>query len=180
MNGGWWPRTRDPAAELPDLATAVAERLGEDARVTGAQISRRAHNLLVEDYASVLLRSSTGVLGTVEVGNGFPRVGTDGEWKIAGRDAILTVKDNVMKLATAEGDEVTPGTGSEAPYYTTIRDALDWTQAEFGRISQACGGCLTIVLPGDTVSLLVSDAAFNNKQVGTGKPVTASGLSSSS
>ncbi len=101
---------------------------GEDARVTGAQISYRAHGQRVEDYASVLLRSGSGVLGTVEVGNGFPRVGTDGEWKIAGRDAILTVKDNVMKLATAEGDEVTPGTEIEAPYYTTIRDALDCWQ----------------------------------------------------
>jgi predicted dehydrogenase len=101
---------------------------GEDARVTGAQISTRAHGLLVEDYASVLLRTGSGVLGTVEVGNGFPRVGTDGEWKIAGRDAILTVKDNVMKLATAEGDEVTPGTEIEAPYFTTIRDALDCWQ----------------------------------------------------
>jgi predicted dehydrogenase len=101
---------------------------GEDARVTGAQISYRAHGQRVEDYASVLLRSGRGVLGTVEVGNGFPRVGTDGEWKIAGRDAILTVKDNVMKLATAEGDEVTPGTEIEAPYYTTIRDALDCWQ----------------------------------------------------
>ena len=101
---------------------------GEDARVTGAQISYRAHGQRVEDYASVLLRSSSGVLGTVEVGNGFPRVGTDGEWKIAGRDAILTVKDNVMKLATADGDEVTPGTEIEAPYYTTIRDALDCWQ----------------------------------------------------
>ena len=101
---------------------------GEDARVTGAQISTRAHGQRVEDYASVLLRSSSGVLGTIEIGNGFPRVGTDGEWKIAGRDAILTVKDNVMKLATADGDEVTPGTEIEAPYYTTIRDALDCWQ----------------------------------------------------
>ena len=33
MNGGWWPRTRDPAAELPDLATAVAERLGVVRRI---------------------------------------------------------------------------------------------------------------------------------------------------
>jgi predicted dehydrogenase len=101
---------------------------GEDARVTGAQISRRAHDLLVEDYASVLLRSTSGVLGTVEVGNDFPRVGTDGEWKIAGRDAILTVKDGVMKLATAEGDEITQGTEIEAPYFTTVRDALDCWQ----------------------------------------------------
>ena len=40
-----------------------------------------------------MLRSASGILGTVEVGNGFPRDGTDGEWKIAGRDAILTMKD---------------------------------------------------------------------------------------
>jgi hypothetical protein len=33
MNGGWWPRTRDPAAELPDLATSVAERLGVVRRI---------------------------------------------------------------------------------------------------------------------------------------------------
>src|SRR5207245_1755707 len=58
---------------------------GEDAQVTGAQLSRRAHERPVEDYASVMLRSASGILGTVEVGNGFPRDGTDGEWKIAGR-----------------------------------------------------------------------------------------------
>jgi predicted dehydrogenase len=98
---------------------------GEEARVTGAQLSRRAHEQRVEDYASVQLRSASGVLGTVEIGNTFPRVGTDGEWKIAGRDAILTVKDGVMKLATAEGDETTQGTEIEAPYFTTVRDALD-------------------------------------------------------
>ncbi len=98
---------------------------GEDAHVTGAQISRRAHGLRVEDYASVLLRSAGGILGTVEVGNGFPRVGTDGEWKIAGRDAILTVKDGVLKLATARGDEITPCPDSEIRYRPAIEDTLE-------------------------------------------------------
>src|SRR5580693_6372540 len=98
---------------------------GEQAQVTGAQVSRRAHEYPVEDYASVLLRSESGILGTVEVGNGFPRDGTDGEWKIAGRDAILTMKDGLMKLATAEGDENLPGAGITAPYFSTVRDALD-------------------------------------------------------
>lgn len=98
---------------------------GEEAHVTGAQLSRRAHDQRVEDYASVLLRSAGGILGTIEVGNGFPRVGTDGEWKIAGRDAILTVKDGAMKLATASGDEITKGTEIETPYFTAVRDALD-------------------------------------------------------
>jgi hypothetical protein len=52
-------------------------------------------------------------------------VGTDGEWKIAGRDAILTLKDSVLKLATAQGDETTPCPDSEARYFVAIRDALD-------------------------------------------------------
>ncbi|HXJ84481.1 MAG TPA: Gfo/Idh/MocA family oxidoreductase [Candidatus Methylomirabilis sp.] len=98
---------------------------GEDAQVTGAQISRRAHAQAVEDYASVLLRSTSGVLGTIEVGNNFPRDGTDGEWKIAGRDAILTLKDGILKLATATGDETLPSGDITTPYATTVRDALD-------------------------------------------------------
>jgi predicted dehydrogenase len=101
---------------------------GEDAQVTGTQVSRRGHDLAVEDYASVMLRSASGVLGTVEVGNGFPRDGTDGEWKVAGRNAILTMKDGVIKLATADGDETLPGTEIAAPYFTTVRDALDHWQ----------------------------------------------------
>jgi len=98
---------------------------GEDAKVTGAQVSRLAHQQRIEDYASVLLRSTSGILGTIEVGNGFPRDGTDGEWKIAGRDAILTLKDGVLKLATATGDESLPSGDITTPYFTTLRDLLD-------------------------------------------------------
>jgi len=98
---------------------------GEQAQVTGAQLSRRAHERPVEDYASVMLRSASGILGTIEVGNGFPRDGTDGEWKIAGRDAILSMKDGIVKLAGAEGDETFSGTDLTLPYFLTVRDALD-------------------------------------------------------
>ena len=109
---------------------------GEEAQVTAAQLSRRAHECPVEDYASVLLRSTSGILGTVEVGNGFPRDGTDGEWKIAGRDAMLTMKDGLLKLSTAKGDEVFPGTDITSPYFATLRDALDrWRQGEPPSIS---------------------------------------------
>jgi predicted dehydrogenase len=101
---------------------------GEDAQVIAAQLSRRAHDQPVEDYASVMLRSASGILGTVEVGNGFPRDGTDGEWKLAGRDAILTMKDGVLKLATAAGEESLPGGDITSPYFITRRDALDHWQ----------------------------------------------------
>ena len=98
---------------------------GEEAQVTGAQFSSRAHGNAVEDFASVLLRSKSGILGTIEVGNTFPRDGTDGEWKLAGRDAILIMKDGTMKLATAEGDETLTGADLTAPYFIAVRDALD-------------------------------------------------------
>jgi predicted dehydrogenase len=109
---------------------------GEAAKVTGAQFSHRAHDCAVEDYASVMLRSTSGILGTVEVGNTFPRDGTDGEWKIAGRDAILTMKDNVVKLATKDGDKILPGTDITAPYFTVVRDALDrWQEGKVPSVS---------------------------------------------
>jgi predicted dehydrogenase len=101
---------------------------GEPATVTSAQLSRRAHDCAVEDYASVMLRSASGILGTVEVGNCFPRNGTDGEWKIAGRDAILTMKDGIVKLTTAETDETLPSSDLTAPYFMAVRDALDHWQ----------------------------------------------------
>ncbi|GAA0285875.1 DUF5994 family protein [Actinomadura nitritigenes] len=34
MDGGWWPRSRDAAAELPELVITLAERLGAATRLT--------------------------------------------------------------------------------------------------------------------------------------------------
>jgi len=98
---------------------------GEDAQVTGAQLSWRARGQRVEDYASVLLRSSSGVLGTVEVGNTFPQNGTDGGWKIAGRDALLLFTEGLMRLVTEDGEETMPGEPDIPLARTALRDALD-------------------------------------------------------
>lgn len=98
---------------------------GEEATVTGAQLSSSALRQPVEDYASVLVRSASGILGTVEVGNTFPRAGTDAEWKVAGRDAILVLRDGTVRLTTAEGEEVTPGEPVEPLALTALRDTLD-------------------------------------------------------
>ena len=98
---------------------------GEEAEVTGAQVSSRALGQPVEDYASVLLRSASGILGTIEIGNTFPRVGTDGEWKIAWRDAILSLKDGTLRLTTSEGEATEAGEPAEPIALTALRDALD-------------------------------------------------------
>jgi len=98
---------------------------GEAAEVTGAQLSSRALGQRVEDYASVLVRSAGGVLGTIEVGNMFPRDGTDGEWKVSGRDALLVLKEDTLRLITAGGEETAPAKPAEPLARTALREALD-------------------------------------------------------
>jgi predicted dehydrogenase len=110
---------------------------GESARVTGAQMTSRALGERVEDYASVLVRTESGVLGTIEVGNLNPRVGGDGEWKISGRDALLkVVDDTVMRLITHDSDETTEVPEPEPLALTALRDALDrWRRGERPEVS---------------------------------------------
>lgn len=81
---------------------------GEDIEVTGAQLSWSTHAQPVEDYASVLVKSRKGVLGTIEVGNAFPSDGTDGELKVAFQRGILKTEGNDVKLYTADGVKTLP------------------------------------------------------------------------
>lgn len=97
---------------------------GEEIDVTGAQLSWSTHTQPVEDYASVLVKSKQGVLGTIEVGNGFPRDGTDGEWKVAFRDAILTSKDGVLKLNTGDGEAILPSEPPDNPSVMMLRQTM--------------------------------------------------------
>jgi predicted dehydrogenase len=99
---------------------------GEAATVTAAQLSARALGQRVEDYASVQLRTASGVLGTIELGNTVPYAGSDGEFKIAGRDAILTTyHDDTLRLITAGGEEMTAARPAEPLYPTAVRAILD-------------------------------------------------------
>jgi predicted dehydrogenase len=104
---------------------------GEDATVTGAQVSSRALGKPVEDYASVLLCSASGVLGTIEVGNTYPGKGADAEWKLAGRDAMLVLRDGKLTCATARGEEALPAETPEPLAALAIHDALArWQRGE--------------------------------------------------
>ena len=113
---------------------------GENATVTAAQISNRAEEQRIEDYASVLLRSESGILGTIEVGYTFPRRttegasnaqpadklpdGADGEWKIAGRDALITAKDGALRIVTRDGETRRPNPPAEPPSFRIIQDTI--------------------------------------------------------
>lgn len=99
---------------------------GEEARVTGAQLSARALGQRVEDYASVQLRTAGGVLGTIELGNTVPYAGSDGEFKVAGRDAILvSYHDDTLRLITADGEQTSSAPPAAPLYPTAVRDIID-------------------------------------------------------
>ena len=99
---------------------------GEPARVTGAQLSARALGQRVEDYASVQLRTAGGVLGTIELGNTVPYAGSDGEFKIAGRDGILVAyHDDTLRLITADGEETVSAPPAEPLYPAAVRAIID-------------------------------------------------------
>jgi predicted dehydrogenase len=104
---------------------------GEDARVAGVQLSARALEQPVEDYASVLLRTTSGVLGTIEVGNTFPGKGSDAEWKLAGRDALLRQRDTVLQRITGTREEALTAALAEPLPAFALRDALQrWQRGE--------------------------------------------------
>ena len=95
---------------------------GEETEVTGAQLSWSTLGKPIEDYASVLIRSKSGVLGTIEVGNGFPRDGTDANLKIAFQRAILKMEGDRIVLETPNDSYDLP-TDDDAP--TVLRRSLD-------------------------------------------------------
>ncbi|HEU4370296.1 MAG TPA: Gfo/Idh/MocA family oxidoreductase [Methylomirabilota bacterium] len=114
---------RNLGSHLLDLFLLLT---GEEAQVTAAQLSARALGQPVEDYATVLLRSASGVLGTIELGNTVPYAGSDGEFKVAGRDATLvTYHDDTTRVITPAGEETVADPPAAPLYPTAVRDILD-------------------------------------------------------
>ena len=104
---------------------------GEDAQVSGAQTSARALGQAVEDYATVILRTPGSVLGNIEVGNTFPGQGADGEWKLAGRDALLVQHGSAVRCFTAKGEQEVAQPLPEPLATVALRDILDrWQKGQ--------------------------------------------------
>ena len=98
--------------------------VGDDAEVTGAQLSSRALDQRVEDYAAVLLCTPGGVLGTIEVGNTYPGKGADGEWQLAGRDALLVLREGYVRCATSAGEQQLAAPGGDPLPVIVLKDTL--------------------------------------------------------
>jgi predicted dehydrogenase len=97
---------------------------GEDAEVTGAQLSARGLGQPVEDYASVMLCSNSGVIGNVEVSNLYPGQGAAAALHVCGRDGTFEVSDGSARLITRGGSHDIPLEAGGKPSQLILRDAM--------------------------------------------------------
>lgn len=76
---------------------------GETVTVLGAAVSSRVYGRAVEEMAAVLLRSESGVIGTIEAGYTFAAMGGgDFEWRVAAGNCYLIDRGPALEVATLD------------------------------------------------------------------------------
>jgi predicted dehydrogenase len=77
---------------------------GEAVTVERAELSRGFHDSGVEDHAFLVLRSASGIVGTVEAAYTFPTLGDGGdyEWRLATRNSYLIERSLPGRAVTLE------------------------------------------------------------------------------
>jgi len=76
---------------------------GEEVTVVGAAASHRVYGRAVEEMATALLRSESGVVGTVEAGYTYAAMsGGDYEWRVAVGNCYLVDRGPMLEVATLD------------------------------------------------------------------------------
>ncbi len=80
---------------------------GEEVEVLGAAISYRLYGKAVEEVGSALLRSQSGIIGTIEAGYTFASMTAgDFEWRVATANATLIDRSRTLQVATLDDGQV--------------------------------------------------------------------------
>jgi predicted dehydrogenase len=117
---------------------------GEDAEVTAAQLSARGLGQPVEDYAAVMLRSASGIVGNVEVSNLYPGQGGLADLRVSGSDGMLVVTDGMARLVTHAGSEPIKLDAVGSPHRLALADVLTrWQRGE--RPLTDAGDCYRVI-----------------------------------
>jgi predicted dehydrogenase len=97
---------------------------GEEPEIAGAAFSNAIHGLDVEDYASVTLRTRSGIVFHNEVGYTYPRAdGADDERTLAAAHALLREADGALEIRTGEDVRLVPD-NEPAGWEGVIADCL--------------------------------------------------------
>lgn len=81
---------------------------GEAVEVLGAAISYRVHGLAIEEFCAALLRSASGVIGTVEAGYSYASMkpGGDFEGRLSAANCTIIDRNETLEAATLDDDQV--------------------------------------------------------------------------
>ena len=99
---------------------------GEEPEIVSAVVSNAIYGLEIEDYASVTMRTPSGVVFHNEVGYTYPKAGgEDDERKLASENALLVEEGDGVRLVTHERDELLQAPeGYAANWEGVIADCL--------------------------------------------------------
>jgi predicted dehydrogenase len=101
---------------------------GEQVSVVSAQLGYRAHDRSVEDFSLAVLKSASGVLGSVESGYCYAGMsGGDQEWRLVTSNAYLIQDATTCKVKTLDDDklETMPTISADDAYHSFIADSLE-------------------------------------------------------
>ena len=81
---------------------------GEAVEVVGAAISQRVHGGAIEEFCAALLRSESGVIGTVEAGYSYASMkpGGDFEGRLSAENCYIIDRNETLEAATLDDAQV--------------------------------------------------------------------------
>ena len=79
---------------------------GEAVEVVGAAISYRVHGAAIEEFCAAVLRSESGVIGTVEAGYSYASMkpGGDFEGRLSAANCYIMDRNDLLEVATLDDD----------------------------------------------------------------------------
>ena len=80
---------------------------GEAVKVLGAAISHRVHGKAIEDFCAAVLRSQSGLIGTVEAGYSYASMkpGGDFEVRLSAANCYIIDRNETLEVATLDDEE---------------------------------------------------------------------------
>jgi predicted dehydrogenase len=105
--------------------------VGEASNVIAAQVSSKSLGEVVDDYATVMVRSASGIIGNIEVSNLYPQDGTHSVLHISGSDALFSFVDGKVRIVTKDAEETPVLQSPGRPSALMLRETLDrWQRGE--------------------------------------------------
>lgn len=106
---------------------AFRQFVGERVSVVAGQLGHLVHKARIEDYALAILRSDSGILGSVESGYCYAAMaGSDQEWRLVTSNAYLVQRADGLSVQTMDDrrTEQLPVISSADAYHLFLADSL--------------------------------------------------------